>query len=90
MSEPHSEVSELQREWRLSVGASIKSTEAKVDLLLSQITEMRLEYVRVYQLEALNERVSELESDKHKIIGAAVLLNALGVFVLYLISKFWK
>lgn len=88
--ESHPEVSEMQREWRSSVAASIKSTESKVDLLLSQITEMRVEYVRTHQLEALNERVSELESDKHKIVGAAVLLNVIGAFVLFLISKFWK
>jgi hypothetical protein len=84
------EISELQREWRSSVTASIKSTEAKVDLMLSQMSEMRMEYVRCHHFEKLATRVSGLESDKQKIIGAAVLLNALGALVLFLISKFWK
>lgn len=90
MTPEHAEISEMQREWRASVADAIKSTERKVDLLLSQMGEMRVEYVRAHQLEALTKRVSGLESDKQKIIGAAVLLNVIGAFVLFLISKFWK
>ena len=90
MTPEHHEISELQREWRLGVAASIKSTEAKVDLLLSQMSEMRVEYARSHQLEAVAKRVSSLEGDKQRLIGAAVLLNALGAVVLYLITKFWK
>lgn len=88
--DPHHEVTEMQREWRSSVAASIKSTESKVDLLLSQITEMRVEYVRASQFEALTKRVCGLESDKQKIVGAAVVLNLIGGFVLFFISKLWK
>lgn len=86
----HNEISELQREWRASVTTSIKSTEAKVDLMLKQMSEMRLEYVRYNHFEKLATRVTGLESDKQKIVGAAVLLNALGALVLFLITKFWK
>jgi hypothetical protein len=87
---PDAELSEMQREWRASVASSIRSTEDKVDLLLKQMSEMRVEYVRFHHFEAVSKRVAALEGDKQKIIGAAVLLNALGALVLYLISKFWK
>ena len=90
LPDPHLEVAEMQREWRSSVAASIKSTEAKVDLLLSQMTEMRVEYVRASQLESLTKRVVGLENDKHRIIGAAVVLNLIGGLVLFFISKIWK
>ena len=86
----NNELTELQREWRASITASIKSTEAKVDTMLSQMNDMRSEYARSHQLDAVSKRVTSLESDKNKIIGAAVLLNGLGALVLFLITKFWK
>jgi hypothetical protein len=84
------ELTEMQREWRASVASSIHSTEAKVDLLLAKMNAMQLEYVRHNHFDAIATRVAALEGDRQKVIGAAVLLNALGAIVLYLITKFWK
>lgn len=95
------ELTELQREWRASVSASIKSTEAKMDLILSQLNSMRLEYVRPVQMDALAHRVallesdvslriSKLENDRAKVVGAAVVLNCIGGIVIAIVLKLWK
>lgn len=86
----NAELNQMQKEWRESVAASIHSTENKVDQLLAQMNTMRAEYVKNHHFDIMVNRVSCLEGDKNRIIGAAVLLNALGALVLYLVTKFWK
>jgi hypothetical protein len=88
--EPRSEIAELQKEWRNSVTTSIANLESKVDLILIQMSDIRIEYARSYELQDVSKRVAQLESDRAKIIGAAVLLNAIGMTVLWLLGKFWK
>lgn len=95
------ELTELQREWRNSVTASIKSTEAKMDLILEQLNIMRLEYVRQVQMDSLMQRVASLESDitkrvsglendRAKLVGAALILNCVGGIVIAIVLKLWK
>lgn len=95
------ELVELQREWRTSVMASIKSGDTKMDLILEQLTSLRMESVNRTQmvdinlqltrkLEEMAARVSALEADRAKLIGAAVVLNFVGGVVIYLITKLWK
>lgn len=95
------ELTELQREWRNSVTNSIKSSELKMDLILEQLTSMRMDYVRTSQLEQLESarasqlsllagRVTGLETDRSKLVGAAFILNFIGGVVIYLVVKFWK
>lgn len=84
------ELTELQREWRSSVTASIKSTEAKMDLILEQLGVMRLEYVRQSQMDSLMKRVACLESDRSKLVGAALILNCVGGIVIAIVLKLWK
>ena len=88
--EPRSEIAELQREWRSSVSTSIGELERKIDLILIQMSDIRIEYARNYELRDVSKRVAQLESDRAKVIGAAVLLNAVGMAVLWLLGKFWK
>ena len=88
--EPRSEIAELQREWRSSVSTSIGELEKKIDLILIQMSDIRIEYARNYELRDVSKRVAQLESDRAKVIGAAVLLNAVGMAVLWLLGKFWK
>ena len=84
------ELSEMQREWRASVTSSIRSSEQKLDLVLEQITTMRLECVKQPQLDLLTQRVAGLEADRAKVVGAAVVLNLIGGLIIFLITKFWK
>ena len=88
------ELSDLQREWRTSVTESIKATDIKMDLILSQLSAIRLDSVRMTQLEKLDIRVSALESDRAKFIGAVVVCNifftTIGAIVLLFIQKLWK
>jgi hypothetical protein len=88
--EPRSEIAELQREWRSSVSTSIGELERKIDLILIQMSDIRIEYARNHELRDVSKRVAQLESDRAKVIGAAVLLNAVGMAVLWLLGKFWK
>lgn len=61
-----------------------------MDKLLSKVNEIQQEYVRFSHLETACKRITSLESDRQKVIGAMVILNLIGGFVLYLIGKFWK
>jgi hypothetical protein len=83
-------VQQLQKEWRGSVVEHMTRTETKLDALLVKMNAVQLEYARNTDMNEMMKRVSILESDKQRVVGAMVLLNALGVVVFYLINKFWK
>lgn len=95
------ELSELQREWRNSVTTSIKTIEDRTIQILDDLNAMKLIYVRESQLTALalrlahaeelmSKRVTALENDRSKIVGAAVILNIVGGIVVAIILKLWK
>ena len=87
--ETASELATLQKEWRSSVTSQIKTTERKLDMILGQLSELREEYVRDSDFKEMIDRVSRLENDRSKLIGAGVFFNAIGGFVLWLIYKIW-
>lgn len=84
------ELSELQREWRTSVADAIKSQDVKMDLILNQLTSMRLEYATLNQLAGLAARVSALEADRSKLVGAMLILQVLGGLAIGILLKVWK
>lgn len=90
MTPSDEQLTELQREWRKNVMHHMQSQENKLDSLLSKINDMQQQYVRTSSFEAALKRISGLEGDRQKVVGAMVLLNVIGGFVLYLIGKFWK
>lgn len=90
MTPVEEQLSKLQDEWRANVMNHMQSQEAKMDKLLSKVTEIQAEYVRFSHLESACKRITSLENDRQKVVGAMVLLNLLGGVILYLIGKFWK
>lgn len=95
------ELTELQREWRSSVTESIKATETRTIQILEDLNSMRLAYVQQAHLESLavkvgaierslSQRVSDLENDRSKLVGAAVILNLVGGVVIAIVLKLWK
>ena len=84
------EIAELQKEWRNTVTSSIHQNDEKLDKILDQLSEIRMDYVKNDEFKSLKGQVYELQSDKHKIIGAAVILNAVGIAVLWLVTKLWN
>lgn len=87
--ETASELATLQKEWRSSVTSQIKTTERKLDMILGQLSELREEYVRDSDFKEMIDRVSRLENDRSKLIGAGVFFNAIGGLVLWLVYKIW-
>lgn len=86
----NAELATMQREWRESTTEAIHETAVKVDLILAKMAEMQRECATAAQLTAVSNRVTGLENDRQKIIGAACVLNVIGAFILYLATKFWK
>jgi hypothetical protein len=95
------EITELQREWRRSVTESIKATETRTIQILEDLNSMRLAYVQQAHLEslalkvvtiekALSQRLSDLEKDRAKLVGAAVILNLVGGIVIAIVLRLWK
>lgn len=87
--ETSSELATLQREWRNSVTTQIKSTERKLDTIIGQLAVLREEFVREADFKEMANRVSHLENDRSKLIGAGVFFNAIGGIVLWLVYKIW-
>lgn len=73
------ELSELQREWRKEVSNDLKE-------LKKCLAEMRDEFARSHEVDDLEKRVTSIENERSKLIGAAIAFQLLGGFVLWLIK----
>lgn len=66
---------------------AIASLEAKVDLLLDSIKEIKTYYVQKAQFEDLKERVEKLENAPHRWVTTAISAVSAGVAIIAIIMK---
>jgi translation initiation factor 6 (eIF-6) len=83
-------LSELQREWREGIKLSIAEMRVQLAEISRLLAQQREEYVKQKTHDELEERVKKLESDKQRFIGAMVVLNVIGAFVLWLFDHLVK
>jgi predicted nuclease with TOPRIM domain len=84
------ELNELQREWRREVSENLKELRGQCNAINNQLMSLKEIFAHEVDLDHLQNRVQRLENDKSKIMGAFVVLQALGGAVLWVINKFWN
>ena len=89
MSDDNS-LSELQREFREGVKLGMAELRVQISEISRMLAQQREEYVKQKTHDELEERVKKLESDKQRFIGAMVVLNVIGAFVLWLFDHLVK
>lgn len=87
--EERAELQELHREWRKEVSETLKELRSQISAVSKQLTDMRQDSVQHIDFEIVKARLTALEQDRAKLIGAGVLLQLIGGFVVWLISKNW-
>ena len=84
-----SELAQMQQEWRENVTKSIQTTNEKLDSVLEKLAGMDAACAKLSALEVQAHRIDVLERDKQRVIGAFVVLNVIGGFVVWLAHKMW-
>lgn len=82
-----SELATLQREWRKSISDTLSELRAQNAAIQSTLMEMKEEFVREAEFVELKKKVQTLESDKAKVIGAMIVLQAVGTAAIWLAGK---
>jgi hypothetical protein len=66
---------------------AIASLEAKMDLLIKSVDEIKLYYVQKVQFEALEKRVEKLENAPYRWVNTAISAISAAVAVIAIIMK---
>lgn len=84
------ELTELQKEWRREVADSLRELRKQNLELLAEVREMRDQFAKQRDLDKLAERVTTLEGERSKMVGAVLVLQFIGGIAVWLITKYWK
>jgi hypothetical protein len=82
-----SELAILQKEWRKSISDTLHELRQQNNAIQTTLVEMKEEFVREAEFNSLKKKVESLESDKAKVIGAMIVLQALGTAAIWLAGK---
>jgi len=89
MAADQNEINELNREWRREVSESLKELRTQCISITLQINDLKDKFASEIDLVKLDDRVSVLENDKSKIVGAVVILQVVGAAVIWFVEKLW-
>jgi hypothetical protein len=81
------ELATLQKEWRKSISDTLGELRLQNNAIQKTLAEMKEEFVREAEFVTLKKQVESLESDKAKIIGGVIVLQAVGTLAIWLAGK---
>jgi hypothetical protein len=81
------ELAVLQREWRLEVTQGIKDLRNQNSAISQQLSELKRDFTHNSTTETLSQRVTGLESDRAKIVGAVTVVQLLGGAILWILNR---
>lgn len=81
------ERAELEKEWRKDVRDALKALGDRQSEMIKAIHELDEKFASEEEVREIESRLEKLEQDKAKVIGAVVVLQAIGTAVLFLAYK---
>lgn len=83
-------IEDLQRELRERLKADLSELKLGQAAISAQLSAMNEKCAKVEAMNDIEERVTKLESDRSKIIGAMVIFQFIGGIALFVLGKLWK
>jgi hypothetical protein len=88
--EVRNEVLELQKEWRREITEGLRELRSQNNSIVETLRDMREEFAKHHDVQSLEIRVQNIESDKAKLIGGLIALQTVMGIVIWFATEFIK
>lgn len=88
--EVRNEVLELQKEWRREITEGLRELRSQNNSIVETLRDMREEFAKHHDVQTLESRVQAIESDKSKLVGGLIALQAVMGVIIWVATEFLK